>query len=179
MLPRLKVRAGHSGDIARCRDIDLATQDQFVDAGHAEFGKMGVIPDGPAERAVEEGRILVAEFDGDVVGWVFLTRSEGELCIGQIAVSPSMQRRGIGTALIARIIIDARVRREESIVLSTQSDIEWNQPWYEQLGFEIIPPEQWTNDMRTVAREQGEAGLDWNTRVHMRLRISGVPNTAE
>ncbi len=168
------IRAGTVGDLARCRTIELATQEQFVDAGHTEFAGQGVIPDGPALRAIADERLLVAEFSGQVVGWAFLTRSEGELCIGQIAVDPSHQRQGMGTALIEWIITTAERRGEESIVLNTQADVEWNQPWYERFGFVVVPQERWTDDMRTIAREQGESGLDWNTRVHMRKRIGGI-----
>jgi len=168
------IRDGRSDDVARCREIDLATQQQFDAAGHPEFLTTGVIPDGAAERAVEAGRILVAELDGHVEGWVFLTRSGDELCIGQIAVHPHCQRRGVGTALMDVIVAVARRNGEESIVLSTQSDVEWNRPWYEGLGFEVVPPEQWTADMVVIAEEQNEVGLDWDTRVHMRLRLDSV-----
>lgn len=168
----LSVRRGRLGDIARCREIDLSTQQQFEAVGHPEFVALGVIPDGAAERAIEAGRILVAEIDGQVMGWVFLTRSDGELCIGQIAVHPDVQRRGIGAALMNEVVDDARRKNEQSIVLSTQADVAWNRPWYERFGFEVVPPELWTPDMATITAEQEDDGLDWDARVHMRLRLA-------
>lgn len=93
------IRAGRSTDIAKCREIDRATQQQFEAGGYAEVSSSEAIPDRVLERAVRAGRILVAEIDGQVVGWAFLTRSDGELCIGQLAVAPPSQRRGVGTAL--------------------------------------------------------------------------------
>ncbi|MCP4306280.1 MAG: GNAT family N-acetyltransferase [bacterium] len=160
--------------MARCREIDLATQEQFEAVGHPEFCLLGVIPDNAAERAVEAGWILVAELGGGVVGWVFLTRSEGELCIGQMAVAPPAQFQGVGTALVDKVIASARRSGEQSIVLNTQADVEWNSPWYERFGFEIVPRQQWTGDMAVIAREQSELGLDWDTRVHMRLLLAPV-----
>ena len=168
----LSIRVGESTDIAKCREIDLATQHQFAAVGHPEFLSSGVIPDRAAERAIQARRLLVAEIGGQVVGWAFLTRSDGELCIGQLAVAPPSQRRGVGTALVDAVIADARHNGEGSIVLSTQSDVEWNQPWYERIGFKVVPPQHWTADMATIAREQSEAGLDWETRVHMRMRLT-------
>ena len=172
MRTSLTIRPGRSGDIARCREIELATHKQFEAAGHPEFLSSGVIPDTVAKRAIRAGRILVAEINGRVVGWAFLTRSDGELCIGQLAVSPQSQRVGVGTALVDAVIADARHSGERSVVLNTQADVEWNQPWYERIGFEVVPPQRWTTDMAAIAREQTEAGLDWDTRVHMRMRLN-------
>lgn len=81
------IRAGRSTDIAKCREIDRATQQQFEAGGYAEVSSSEAIPDRVLERAVRAGRVLVAEIDGQVVGWAFLTRSDGELCIGQLAVA--------------------------------------------------------------------------------------------
>jgi len=166
------IRLGLPEDIARCREIDLETQRQFVDAGFPEFFALGVIPDDVASRAFATGRIVVAEHDGIVAGWVFLTRSGDELCVGQIAVAPALQRRGIGSALMQSLLAEARSRGERSVVLSTQADVEWNRPWYERIGFEVVPPEQWTDDMAAIVAEQEEIGLHWETRVHMRLQLT-------
>jgi ribosomal protein S18 acetylase RimI-like enzyme len=104
---------------------------------------------------------------------MYLTRSDGELCIGQLAVHASFQRRGVGSALMDRAIATAMDDGESTIVLNTQSDVAWNQPWYETFGFQVVPVEEWTPDMRVIAGEQTAVGLDWRTRVHMRLRLNG------
>ena len=55
---------------------------QFVERdADARFGVEGdVIPDEDARRAVDAGKITVAEVDGAVVGWVYLGAIAGEPC---------------------------------------------------------------------------------------------------
>jgi putative acetyltransferase len=64
---------------------------------------------------------LVAEVDGEVVGHVQLSRawvSEAEvLALGPIGVAPTHQRRGLGTALVAAALDEARRRREIAVIL--------------------------------------------------------------
>lgn len=163
------IRLAGVDDIPDLWRIDAATDQQFIDAGHPELSGEGeYIPIEIAKRAIAESRILVAEIEGDAVGWAFLGRSEAELCIGQIAVLPLFQQRGIGTGLMASILNRAMETNESTIVLSTQSDLAWNQPWYETFGFEVVPRNEWTSDMASVAADQS-----WDaTRVHMRLTLS-------
>lgn len=168
------IRAATSADIEHFDRIDGSTDGLFIEAGHPELANGSSIPRDIAQRAIEQGRILVAEVGEDVVGWMYLTRSDGELCIGQLAVHASFQKRGIGSALMDRVIAAAVDDREPTIVLNTQSDLPWNRPWYETFGFQVVPAGEWTSDMHVIVGEQTAEGLDWRTRVHMRLRLTGV-----
>ena len=58
------------------------------------------------------------------------------------------------------------------MVLSTQSDVAWNQPWYERVGFRVVPEAEWTPAMQAETKAQQREGLDWNTRVHMRIDLA-------
>jgi GNAT superfamily N-acetyltransferase len=163
------IRAATIHDVPRCREIDVATEAQFAAAGHPEFVGGSTIPHEAAARAIAEQRMLVAEVHGVVVAWVFLTRSDDELCIGQIAVDPTRQQHGIGTLLLEHVIQVARHNGDPTILLNTQADIVWNRPWYERFGFVVIPRDRWTAAMHAVVEEHTAEGLDWETRVHMRL----------
>lgn len=169
------IRFAVPADIPELGRIDTAAEPMFEAAGHPEFVGGGTIPDDVAHRAIGEDRILVAELDGVVVGWIYLTRAGGEWCVGQLSVDPVAHRRGIGTALMERVLGDARRAGEPTVVLNTQGDLPWNQPFYERFGFTVVPPAAWTDDMHRIAAEQTEAGLDWSTRVHMRLALTPPP----
>jgi predicted N-acetyltransferase YhbS len=167
----VEVRLAQLDDVVAFGPIDASTERQFVDAGHPEFRHGGTIPDAEARRAISEHRLLVAAAGGRVVGWAYTTRCEHELCVGQISVRADQQRRGIGSQLMRRIIADAEAAGESSLVLNTQADVVWNRPWYESIGFRVVPPEDWTDGMRAIVDEQTAEGLDWSTRVHMRLPL--------
>lgn len=156
---------------------------QFVAAGHPEFADGVTIPLDVAERSVDEQRLLVAETadtggegtENTVVGWVQWGRSGDERVVGQISVLPAYQARGIGSALLAQVIERARSDGEATLVLTTQDDVAWNRPWYQRFGFVVVPEDDWTDAMREDTAAQTESGLDWSTRVHMRLTLAPPP----
>lgn len=170
-LPSMMLRPAREADVEHLTRIERDADARFAAAGHPELADGSGIPDDVARAAIAQGRITVAELDGEVVGWVYLGRVEAELCLGQISVEPSHGRRGVGTALLRHVIDEARRRGEGSMVLNTQSDVPWNRPWYERHGFVVVPPSAWSEALRAIKREQVEHGLDWSSRVHMRLTL--------
>ena len=132
----------------------------------------GTISDEYAVEAVAEGRIRVAEVDGRVVGWLLVSRLDGELFLSQLSVDPAYGRRGIGTALLLDCIEHAASAGEPSILLDTQADVAWNAPWYARRGFEPLPRDHWTDGLRARATAQQAEGFDWATRVFMRLKFA-------
>lgn len=165
------IRAARPDDYPTLVAIEHAADERFAEAGHAELLNGDALPEDVALRAIAGGRLTVAEVDGAVAGWIFVTRSGGELCIGEVSVAPAHGRRGVGTALLTAVIERARAAGERTIVLNTQADVPWNKPWYERHGFAVVPPEVWTADMHVIADEQRAHGFDWSTRVHMRLTL--------
>lgn len=74
--------------------------------------------------------------------------------------------------LMHAMIAKATNSGERTIILNTERDIIWNRPWYESLGFTMVNPTDWTDAMADVVSAQTEMGLDWSTRVHMRLALA-------
>lgn len=109
----------------------------------AAFG----VPEG-APRSVEtdildrlraDGDVLdtltfVAELDGEVVGHVVCSRARmgqgRSVALGPVAVRPDRQGEGIGSALVAAVLVTADQRHEPSVVLLGDPG------WYAHFGFE-------------------------------------------
>ena len=166
------VRAGTEADLAELAEIEAAADAQYAAAGHPELADGSTIPEQVARAAIEQGRLAVATVAGRPVGWVYWGRVGQELSIGQICVLPDYGRRGIGTALVRHVLERAAAAAEPTVILNTQSDVAWNEPWYRALGFATVPEPDWTPAMRAVSRQQAADGLDWSSRVHMRLRLN-------
>jgi GNAT superfamily N-acetyltransferase len=112
-----------------------------------------------------------------VVGWLLVSRLDGELFLSQVSVDPDHARRGIGTALLRDCIERARTAGEPSILLDTQADIPWNAPWYARHAFEVVPVPAWTAGFHSRAQAQEAEGFDWSTRVFMRLDLRAMMTT--
>jgi GNAT superfamily N-acetyltransferase len=165
------VRPARIDEVPLLGPIERDADSRFATTGHLELVSGDGIPAHVAMAAVDDGRLTVAEADGAVIGWLFATRVGGELSLGQVSVLPEHGQRGIGTALLLDLIDRARSMGEGSIVLNTQADVPWNMPWYARYGFVVVPFEDWSPGMHEVTDYQRADGLDWATRVHMRLRL--------
>jgi GNAT superfamily N-acetyltransferase len=174
--PHVRIREGSPEEVPLLAPIDLSANPLFVEWGHPEFmGDYESIPDDVALKAIAEGRLLICELmtpggTNELVGWVVMfDRPNGETSIGQISMHADYMGKGYGGSLLQAAIDRCRRLERTAIVLNTQTDVPWNRPWYERFGFVVVPRSEWDLDMHEAEREQTEAGLDWSTRVHMRL----------
>ena len=169
------IRYAEEGEVEVLTAIEIDADQRYVNSVHPEIANGNHIPSEALTRAVRARQVVVAVEDDAILGWLLLTKSGDELCIGQISVLCAAGGKGVGTKLLDTIVDSARTAGHQSIVLNTQADVPWNQPWCERRGFVVVPPEEWTADMHVIADEQCVDGLDWNTRVHMRLRLDEAP----
>jgi ribosomal protein S18 acetylase RimI-like enzyme len=169
--PPCTIRLAREEDIPALAPIEREADTRFLAAGHPELADGEGIPDEVARRSIAQGRITVATVDDAVVGWVYVGRVDGEACLGQISVATAHGRRGVGDALLRAVIERARAEGEGSIVLNTQRDVPWNEAWFARRGFAAVAPEHCGEGLRAIEREQTRDGLDWSTRVHMRLAL--------
>ena len=80
---------------------------------------------------------VVREVDR-VVGYVCLWEMADELHITNIAVHPSVRRRGIGRTLLARVLDDARQRALRLVVLEVRPSNAEALALYESFGFRVV-----------------------------------------
>lgn len=167
----LSFRPAQADDILALQRIEREADAQFAAVGHPELADGEVIGVDDALRFVERGAILIATLHTDPVAWAYVGRCGPEACLGQISVAPAHARRGLGTLLLRHVIEVARARAEPTLVLSTQSDVPWNRPWYEREGFEHVAPTEWTEAMQRTTAAQTAAGLNAATRCHLRKHL--------
>jgi GNAT superfamily N-acetyltransferase len=68
-------------------------------------------------EGLDEGRTLVAEEDGSVVGFATVTDVDGVAELEDLFVDPGWTRRGIATALVKGIADILRVRDVERLAI--------------------------------------------------------------
>jgi ribosomal protein S18 acetylase RimI-like enzyme len=95
------------------------------------------------DERVDIRDVLVAELDGEVVGYVRLGRptpvpaNDHVLTINGIAVGPEFQRRGVGRALLDAAIVEARTRRARKLTLRVLGPNTAARRLYESAGFVV------------------------------------------
>jgi putative acetyltransferase len=96
----------------------------------------------PGHYAPPDGRLLVAEYRGELAGCVALHKLEAEICeMKRLYLRPQLRGRGVGRALTETLISEARVIGYRKMRLDT---VEPKMPnavaLYRRLGFVEIEP---------------------------------------
>lgn len=83
---------------------------------------------------------LVARHEDDLVGFagIDLKRADGEAHITNIAVSPSHQKRGLGSKLLRMLIECARKQGCQKVILEVKASNDSAQKIYQELGFKML-----------------------------------------
>jgi ribosomal protein S18 acetylase RimI-like enzyme len=99
-----------------------------------------------------KGEVLVAVSSGEITGTVMLQQwpdggqlvtGPGEAEIRALAVAPSSQGSGVGSALLKAVIDRARERGVTHLLLFTQPEMRAAQRLYEREGFTRLPERDW------------------------------------
>jgi GNAT superfamily N-acetyltransferase len=176
----MRIRAARFDDLAALVELERAAGELFRPLG------MDVVADddpGSVEELApyaDGGRAFVAVgHDDRPLGYVLLDVVDAAAHIRQISVHPSSARRGIGRALIDRAESWARERGLPLLTLTTYTDVPWNGPYYERLGFRYLAPEEETDGLRALRDEERQAGLDAWPRASMSRSVARPASAAD
>ncbi len=94
------------------------------------------------ELVGERFRLYLARVDGDIAGFASAFYGASTVLLTQVVVDERFRRRGVGTALVARRLDDARELGCDHVALAPSPD---GAKLYAALGFELTrtPPNRW------------------------------------
>lgn len=168
----IRIRPSHRKDGPALQEIERLAGDRFRTIGMA-----AVTDDEPAsvdELGVyaDEGRGWVAVDAADEpVGYVVVDEVDGNGHIEQVSVRPDHQGSGVGRALLERVRAWALDTGKPAMTLTTFTEVPWNRPLYEHLGFRVLTDDETGPELRAVRAAETAHGLDPTLRVCMRLDL--------
>ncbi len=164
--------------------IELATADYAPLLAAIEIAAAGIFPPGsipepirsdstPVEillEAVQDGLLWVALAEnGRPVGYALVQMVADAALLAQMDVHPDHMRKGVGSALIMRIVENLRVRKKPELYLTTFVHVPWNAPLYAKLGFIAINSADTPSFLKDILEEERLCGL--TNRTAMRLVV--------
>ncbi len=144
------IRPAVAAEFAAIADICEAAYTPFVAPGHVYVGVLRDV----ARRAAEAELLVAAEPGGGrVLGTVTFVPDGGPL--GEIArpdegefrmlaVDPAAQGRGVGEALLRRVLAESARRGKAGVACSSQPAMRAAHRVYERLGFRRDPSRDWS-----------------------------------
>ena len=169
----MSIRAARPDDGATLQAIERAAGERFRDVG------LGFVADHDPGSTDElaayaaDGRSWVAVDDADIpVGYVLADVVDGNGHVEQVSVLPDRQGTGIGRALVDRVRDWADADGLTALTLTTFTDVAWNRPLYEHLGFRVLADDEIGPELRALMAAEAAHGLDPATRVAMRIDVT-------
>lgn len=167
------IRAARPTDLPRIRDIEIAAGVLF-----RGLGMDAVADDAPPSQSdlapyLRDGRAWVATDPADKpIAYILVDVIDSRAHIEQVSVHPVHSRKGVGSALIDHVERWAAAHSLHGMTLTTFSDVPWNAPYYERLGFRALPEEAWSDGLKAIVREEVRHGLGAWPRVVMEKDVN-------
>jgi NAD(P)H-dependent FMN reductase/GNAT superfamily N-acetyltransferase len=160
----VRARPEHLGEIP---NIELAAARLL--RGHApEYVLSETTSDAVLQSALRLGHLWVALAGNTPVGVAHVEAIDTRTAhLEEIDVRPEHGRRGLGTRLVTEVCAWAASAGYDSVTLTTFSDVPWNRPFYERLGFRVVPGAELSAALRVIADDERRRGLDPSRRVVM------------
>ncbi|WP_370171693.1 MULTISPECIES: GNAT family N-acetyltransferase [Hyphomonas] len=157
-----------ASDVDALIDVDCAASTLFAPTGLlSEEALSDHVPAEVLTHAADTGDLFtIRAAEGEPVGFALVSPRGGTLYLDQISVHPDHGRKGLGAALLGRVVDEAKRRKIRRITLSTFRDLPWNGPFYARHGFREIKRNDMAEWMLELERIQAQ-DLDITKRCFM------------
>ena len=170
MTNTFRIRSARPDDGPALQEIERLAGVRFRDVGLPHIADAEPESIEALAEYAGAGRSWVAIDSGDQpIGYVIVDEVDGAAHIEQISVRPDHQGAGVGRGLVDRARAWAAEHGRPAITLTTFSDVPWNRPLYEHLGFTVLADHEIGPELRSLRAAEAGLGLDPALRVCMRL----------
>jgi GNAT superfamily N-acetyltransferase len=164
-----RIRPARAAEAEALREIERAAGQSFASVGYPDVARHEPTPAAALRDAATDGALFVAVTPSDdPVGFLLCTEIDGDLYVQELAVHPDHAGHRLAVPLLQAAEDLARSLGLPALSLTTFRGVPWNAPYYERLGFHILPDDQIGPSLRFVIARQKAAGLDVANRVAMR-----------
>ncbi len=179
-----EIRLANAADIPFLADIERAAAQQFlpyldwleisVDLLEG-LTNMGFLLKAQADRRLWVATLLdTAKASAKtpaikpVVGFIVVKHLLESCFVVELDVHPDYGRLGIGSALVNACCEGAQQRGFDQVLLTTFRKVPWNIPFYRQLGFEVLPEQNWVPEIKAIVEYETRYGFVPEKRAVMR-----------
>jgi ribosomal protein S18 acetylase RimI-like enzyme/catechol 2,3-dioxygenase-like lactoylglutathione lyase family enzyme len=167
------IRPARPDDGAVLREIERRAGERFRDVDLPEVADHEPASVDELACYAEEQRSWVLVDDTDEpIGYVLVDVVDGCAHIEQVSVRPEHQGSGLGGLLVEHVRTWAGKSGLSAVTLTTFSDVAWNMPLYEHLGFRVLSESEIGPELREVRDKETAQGLDPAKRVCMRWELT-------
>jgi GNAT superfamily N-acetyltransferase len=166
------IRLARLDELPRLTDIERQAGARFAVYPFANRTTQILTPPEALQEGIGHQRLWVTvTADDHPVGFALASVVEANAHLDELDVLPEHGRRGLGAALVDTVCAWARGNGFGAITLSTFSHVPWNAPFYARHGFRILAPDELSETLQSLLREEAARGLPAEQRVIMRRAL--------
>ena len=141
-------------------DIERAAATIFPPGFLPAHVLLDAVPPPVLQEAMEESRLWVALHEKEKpVGYALLEFRDNAALLAQIDVYPDHGGKGLGAALVGKVVAEAMSRGTPELYLTTFADVRWNAPFYAKCGFVALREDEMPEFIKVILQEEREHGL--------------------
>ncbi|MEV6275036.1 GNAT family N-acetyltransferase [Nocardia sp. NPDC051832] len=168
-----KIRRATEADLPVLQDIERAAGKPFADIGMQSVADDDPPPLPTLREFQRAGRAWVRPDDTDTpIAYLVLGLVDDNAHIDQVSVDPEYIGHRIGKSLIDHAVTWSKAEGLQAITLTTFTEVPWNGPYYERLGFRYLTLGQETPGLRDLRAAESAHGLDRWPRACMRAELA-------
>ena len=130
---RIGYRAAVEKDVDFLYSLHVATMKQYVDQ---VWGWEDVYQESLFRKNYVPANIQIIEYDDKDIGMLSVEEREGDVFLSTIEIRPEYQGKGIGTAIIKKMVADS-AKKTKPVTLQVLK-VNPAKGLYERLGFEVV-----------------------------------------
>ena len=163
----IEIRLAQAGCESQLQQVERLSGQRFREIGLAEIADDPPMSEKELAGYISAERCWIAAEAAEIVGYVLVDEVDGNAHVAQISVVPDRQGSGIGRGLLDSAESWAAQRGSAAVTLTTFTDVPWNQPLYEHLGFRVMDEQEIGPELRQLRETEAAHGLDPESRVCM------------
>jgi len=162
------IRPARQDELGKIQAIEKAAGQLFADTRYDWIPQDDGMSLPSLAHWLVHGKIWVAVDEQDEpVGFAVAHEVDGAAYLHELDVHPQHGRRGLGTRLIDEVTAWAKACGYPAVTLSTFVSIPWNAPYYQKLGFRLLPEAELGPGLREVRANEIANGFAPDERVCM------------
>jgi GNAT superfamily N-acetyltransferase len=174
----ITIRPARADDGVALQEIERLAGERFREVGMGEIAdnEPGSVESLAAYATAQRSWVATtdavhADTARGPVGYVLVDVVDSCAHVEQISVRPDHQGAGVGRALLDQVQAWAVETGRPALTLTTFTDVAWNRPLYEHIGFRVLADHEIGPELRSLRATETAHGLDPEVRVCMRLDL--------
>jgi len=167
------IRLSNEADLDLLADVELSAAKKFVEhLGDDASQGQHTLDHAILVKSHQNNSLWVAESEGKSVGFLCAISISDSFHIEEVSVMYEYQ--GLGKNLINAMVEEATKRQYSFVSLTTDSQIPWNQPFYERLGFAEIEADDCSHELKEILLKEKDHNDKPENRIAMVLNLAST-----